>query len=275
MSEASPGTLHVVATPLGNLEDITLRAVRVLREVSLIACEDTRRTAVLLRAHGITTAATSYFEHNERWKGERILAALRAGRDVALVSDAGTPGVSDPGFRLVRDARAAGIPVVPVPGPSAAVAALSVSGLPTDRFLFVGFLPAKSAARRKALEDLAAVRETLVFYESPVRVVAALTDMAEILGDRESFLCREATKLHEEYVRGSLTELREILAARASVKGEVVLVVSGASALPAVSEPVEVVFSRLVAEGRTRREAVKETARLLGLPARDVYRRVL
>ena len=275
MSEGPAGTLHVVATPLGNLEDITLRAVRVLREVSLIACEDTRRTAVLLRAHGITTAATSYFEHNERWKGERILAALRAGRDVALVSDAGTPGVSDPGFRLVRDARAAGIPVVPVPGPSAAVAALSVSGLPTDRFLFVGFLPAKSAARRKALEDLAAVRETLVFYESPVRVVAALTDMAEILGDREGFLCREATKLHEEYVRGSLTELREILAARASVKGEVVLVVSGASALPAVSEPVEVLFARLVSEGRTRREAVKETARLLGLPARDVYRRVL
>ena len=275
MSEGPAGTLHVVATPLGNLEDITLRAIRVLREVSLIACEDTRRTAVLLRAHGITTAATSYFEHNERWKGERILGVLRAGRDVALVSDAGTPGVSDPGFRLVRDARAAGIPVVPVPGPSAAVAALSVSGLPTDRFLFVGFLPAKSAARRKALEDLAAVRETLVFYESPVRVVAALTDMAEILGDREGFLCREATKLHEEYVRGSLAELREILAARASVKGEVVLVVSGASALPAVSEPVEVLFARLVSEGRTRREAVKETARLLGLPARDVYRRVL
>lgn len=275
MSEGPAGTLHVVATPLGNLEDITLRAIRVLREVSLIACEDTRRTAVLLRAHGITTAATSYFEHNERWKGERILGVLRAGRDVALVSDAGTPGVSDPGFRLVRDARAAGIPVVPVPGPSAAVAALSVSGLPTDRFLFVGFLPAKSAARRKALEDLAAVRETLVFYESPVRVVASLTDMAEILGDREGFLCREATKLHEEYVRGSLTELREILAARASVKGEVVLVVSGASAVPAVSEPVEVLFARLVSEGRTRREAVKETARLLGLPARDVYRRVL
>ena len=275
MSDGPAGTLHVVATPLGNLEDITLRAVRVLREVSLIACEDTRRTAVLLRAHGITTAATSYFEHNERWKGERILAALRAGRDVALVSDAGTPGVSDPGYRLVRDARAAGIPVVPVPGPSAAIAALSVSGLPTDRFLFVGFLPAKSAARRKALEDLAAVRETLVFYESPVRVVAALTDMAEILGAREAFLCREATKLHEEYVRGSLTELREILAARASVKGEVVLVVSGASAVPAVSESVEVLFARFVSEGRTRREAVKETARLLGLPARDVYRRVL
>jgi 16S rRNA (cytidine1402-2'-O)-methyltransferase len=275
MSEGPAGTLHVVATPLGNLEDITLRAIRVLREVSLIACEDTRRTAVLLRAHGITTAVTSYFEHNERWKGERILAALRAGRDVALVSDAGTPAVSDPGYRLVRDARAQGIPVVPVPGPSAAVAALSVSGLPTDRFLFVGFLPAKSAARRKALEDLAAVRETLVFYESPVRVVASLTDMAEVLGNREAFLCREATKLHEEYTRGSLTELRESLAARSSVKGEFVIVVSGASDSPRLTEPVEVLFARLVGEGLTRREAVKETARLLGLPAREVYRRVL
>ena len=275
MSEGPAGTLHVVATPLGNLQDITLRAIRVLREVSLIACEDTRRTAVLLRAHDITTAVTSYFEHNERWKGEKILAALRAGRDVALVSDAGTPGVSDPGYRLVRDARAEGIPVVPVPGPSAAVAALSVSGLPTDRFLFVGFLPAKSAARRKALDDLASVRETLVFYESPVRVVAALTDMAEILGDREAFLCREATKVHEEYKRGTLSQLRETLASRAAVKGEFVIVVSGASDGPRLSEPVEVVFARFVSGGLTRREAVKETARLLGLPARDVYRRVL
>ena len=146
----SYGTLYVVATPLGNLEDVTLRALRVLREVSLVACEDTRRTARLLTAHGIRTATTSYFEHNERWKGDRILAALREGRDVALVSDAGTPGVSDPGYRLVRDARAAGVAVVPVPGPSAAIAAVSVSGLPTDRFLFVGFLPPRAGARRRA-----------------------------------------------------------------------------------------------------------------------------
>jgi 16S rRNA (cytidine1402-2'-O)-methyltransferase len=275
VSDAAPGTLHVVATPLGNLEDITLRAIRVLREVSLIACEDTRRTATLLRAHGVTTSVTSYFEHNERWKGEKILDALRAGRDVALVSDAGTPGVSDPGYRLVRDARAAGIPVIPVPGPSAAVAALSVSGLPIDRFLFVGFLPARAAARRRALEELAGVRETMVFYESPVRVVAALADMVEVLGDRDAFLCREATKLHEEYIRAPLSELRTALAGRSSVKGEFVLVVSGASDAGRSSEPVEVVFARLVAEGKTRREAVKETARLLGLPAREVYRRVL
>jgi len=275
MSEASPGTLHVVATPLGNLEDITLRAVRVLREVSLIACEDTRRTATLLRAHAISTSVTSYFEHNEGWKGEKILDALRAGRDVALVSDAGTPGISDPGYRLVRDARAAGIPVVPVPGPSAAVAALSVSGLPTDRFLFVGFLPAKAAARRKALEELAGVRETIVFYESPVRVVVAMADMVEVLGDRDAFLCREATKLHEEYIRAPLSELRNGLAARSSVKGEFVIVVSGASEIPRSSEPVEVLFARLTAEGKTRRAAVKEAARILGLPAREVYRRVL
>jgi 16S rRNA (cytidine1402-2'-O)-methyltransferase len=270
-----PGTLYVVATPLGNLEDVTLRSLRVLREAALVACEDTRRTATLLRAHGIATPTTSYFEHNERWKGERILAALREGRDVALVSDAGTPGISDPGYRLVRDARAEAIPVVPVPGPSAAVAALSVSGLPTDRFLFVGFLPSRGGARREALRALAAARETLVVYESPLRVVAALEDMREMFGDREAFLCREATKLHEEYVRGRLSELCALLAARASVKGEIVLVVEGAGEPPPPDEEPEALFARLVAEGRTRRQAVKETARALGLPARDVYRRVL
>jgi 16S rRNA (cytidine1402-2'-O)-methyltransferase len=269
------GTLYVVATPLGNLEDVTLRAIRILKEVDLVACEDTRRTAHLLRAHGIATPSTSYFEHNERWKGDRILERLRAGRHVALVSDAGTPGVSDPGYRLVRDARAEGIPVVPVPGPSAAIAALSVSGLPTDRFLFVGFLPSRPSARRRALEALRERRETLVFYESPVRVIGSLLDMAETLGDREAFLCREATKRHEEYVRGLLSTLRARLETRAGVKGEIVLVVSGAEEPPPrTAEPLEALFARLTAEGKTRREAVKEAAHLLGLPARAVYRRV-
>jgi 16S rRNA (cytidine1402-2'-O)-methyltransferase len=266
----------VVATPLGNLEDITLRAVRVLREVGLVACEDTRRTARLLKAHGIATPTLSYFEHNERWRGARILEALRAGRSVALVADAGTPGLSDPGYRLVRDARAEGIPVLPVPGPSAAVAALSVSGLPTDRFLFVGFLPARAGARRRALEALSQVRETLVIYESPVRVVASLQDMADLLGDREAFLCREATKVHEEYVRDRLSALRGLLGDRPRVRGEIVLVVAGAEAAPAASEEtLPALFARLTAEGRTRREAVKEAAQLLGLPAREVYRRTL
>jgi 16S rRNA (cytidine1402-2'-O)-methyltransferase len=270
-----PGTLYVVATPIGNLEDFTLRAVRVLREVDLIACEDTRRTGRLLQAHRISTPTTSFFEHNERWKGERILHALREGRDVALVSDAGTPGISDPGFRLVRDARAEGLAVVPVPGASAAVAALSVSGLPTDRFLFVGFLPARTPARRQALKDLAGRRETLVLYEAPTRVVAALADMVEIWGDRDSFLCREATKVHEEYVRGSLGALRARLAERAEVKGEVVLVVEGAAEPTAPDADAETVYAALAAQGLTRREAVKETARRLGLPAREVYKRVL
>ena len=272
---AGPGTLYVVATPLGHLEDMTLRGIRVLREVSLVACEDTRRTGTLLRAHDIGTPTTSYFEHNERWKGERILQALRAGRDVALVSDAGTPGISDPGYRLVREARDEGLPVVPVPGPSAAVAALSVSGLPTDRFLFVGFLPPRSGARRRALEELASERSTLVFHESPVRVLDSLADMVAVLGDREAFLCREATKVHEEYVRAPLSALRASLAARESVKGEIVLVVMGApeAARAADLEPVPL-YRELAAEGRTRREAVKEAARRLGLGAREVYRLV-
>jgi 16S rRNA (cytidine1402-2'-O)-methyltransferase len=277
VTDVPPGRLYVVATPLGNLEDITLRALRVLRDVDLVACEDTRRTGPLLRSHGITTRTTSYFEHNERWKGERILEELRAGRDVALVSDAGTPGISDPGFRLVRDARMAGMPVIPVPGASAAVTALSVSGLPSDRFLFVGFLPSRSGPRRRALEGLAAVRETLVLYESPVRVLAALEDMESVLGNRVAFLCREATKRHEEYRSGRLADLRGSLAERDMVRGEIVLVVGGA---PEFNEPKAIdladdLYAQLVAEGRTRREAVKEAARRLGLPARDVYRRVL
>jgi 16S rRNA (cytidine1402-2'-O)-methyltransferase len=273
---STPGVLYVVATPLGNLEDVTLRAVRVLREVALIACEDTRRTARLLQAHGIATPTTSYFEHNEKWKGEKILDVVRSGRPVALVSDAGTPGISDPGYRLVRDARAAGLAVVPVPGPSAVVAALSVSGLPTDRFVFIGFLPSRAGARGKALTGLAAGRDTLVFYESPLRVVATLADMIAALGDREAFLCREATKLHEEYVRGTLSSIRGLLASRPDIKGEIVLVVAGAGdAAPAPADTVAATFAALVAEGRTRREAVKETARRHSLPARDVYAQVL
>jgi 16S rRNA (cytidine1402-2'-O)-methyltransferase len=218
---------------------------------------------------------TSFFEHNERWKGERILEALREGRNVALVSDAGTSAISDPGYRLVRDTREAGLPVVPVPGPSAAIAALSVAGLPTDRFLFVGFLPARAAARRRALEEIASERATLVVYESPLRVVETLAAMLEVLGDREAFLCREATKLHEEYLRARLSALQQCLAARETVKGEIVLVVGGRPerASHSGADPVAL-YRTLAAEGRTRREAVKETARQLGRPAREVYRLV-
>jgi 16S rRNA (cytidine1402-2'-O)-methyltransferase len=267
------GTLYVVATPIGNLEDITSRALRVLRDSFLIACEDTRRTGILLRAHQISTATTSFFEQNERRKGQRILQLLRDGHDVALVSDAGTPGISDPGYRLVRDARAEGLSVVPVPGPSAVVAALSVSGLPSDRFLFVGFLPPRAGARRRALEELADTTATLVVYESPLRVLDTLAEMAAVFGEREAFLCREATKRHEEYVSGPLTALHALLAGREAVKGEIVLVVAGAAAAPAAPgvDPVTL-YRTLAGEGRTRRDAVKEVARALGLPAREVYR---
>ena len=269
------GALYVVATPLGNLEDLSPRAARILAEVDLIAAEDTRRSGHLLKAHGIATPMTSYFEHNENTKGKRILDALAQGRSVALVSDAGTPGISDPGYRLVRDARERGFPVFPVPGPNAAVAALSVSGLPTDRFLFVGFLPPKDRARERALEELAGVSATLVVYEAPLRAAACLADMEAAWGDREAFLCREATKVHEEYRRGRLSELRAELQKRDSVKGELVLVVKGATATArAPEETIEAVYSRLVGEGKTRREAVKETARLFDLPAREVYARV-
>jgi 16S rRNA (cytidine1402-2'-O)-methyltransferase len=268
--------LYVVATPIGNLEDVTLRALRVLKEVGLIACEDTRHTARLLQAYDIRTPTTSYFEHNEREKAPVILAALHGGTDVALVSDAGTPGVSDPGYRLVRDARAAGIEVVPLPGPSAVIAGLSVSGLPTDRFFFEGFLPSRSGARRRRLEELATVVETLVFYESPLRLVDAVQEMAEILGDREAFLCREATKVHEEYRRARLSEIAATLADRDRVRGEIVLVVTGApSGATADASSVEALFARLTAEGQSTRQAVKEIARLTGLPAREVYTRVL
>jgi len=272
----SAGTLYVVATPLGNLEDLTLRALRVLREVSLVACEDTRRTGQLLAAQNLKTPTTSFFEHNERWKGERILEQLRAGRDVALVSDAGTPGISDPGFRLVRDARAEGLPVVPVPGPSAVVAALSVSGLPTDRFRFVGFLPQRTLARQKALLELRADPDTLVFYESPMRLTAMLADAVAALGDREAFLCREATKLHEEYRRGRLSELLALLGERARIRGEIVLVVAGAGdERPVVTESPAVLVAQLQSGGLTRRQAVKQVAERLGLPAREVYRLAL
>jgi 16S rRNA (cytidine1402-2'-O)-methyltransferase len=269
------GALYVVATPLGNLDDLSPRAVETLRTVDLIAAEDTRRTDQLRKVHGITTPMTSYFEHNENIKGHQILEAMAAGRSVALVSDAGTPGISDPGYRLVRDARDRGFPVFPVPGPSAAVTALSVSGLPTDRFLFVGFLPAREGARRQALRELTGVSATLVCYESPLRAARLLADMEAAFGDREAFLCREATKVHEEYRRARLSELRSELEKRDAVKGELVLVVKGA-VLETTSpeESLEEVFARLVAEGKTRREAVKEAARLFGLPAREVYARV-
>jgi len=218
-----PGTLYVVATPLGHLEDVTLRAIRVLGEVALVACEDTRRTATLLRAHGVKTATTSYFEHNERFKGVKILEALRAGRDVALVSDAGTPALSDPGEQLVRAAIAAGHEVVSIPGPAAAIAALVASGLPTREFTFVGFVEKKSGPRRRLLERLIAEGRTVVLYESPYRVADLLADLAAVAPGAPVVVARELTKIHEELVRGTASELAARFAEKAP-KGEVTVV---------------------------------------------------
>lgn len=221
-----PGTLYVVATPIGNLEDITQRALRVLREVDLIACEDTRRTRVLLAHHRVATATTSYHEHNARVRGPELVRRLVEGRSVALVTDAGTPGLSDPGFRLVREARAAGATVVPVPGPSAVAAALSASGIPADRFVFEGFLPTKPGRRLNRLRALAALEMTLVLYESPHRILATLEAIAQVFGDREIVVARELTKQFEEIVAAPAVAHRARLAA-ATARGEFTLVIPG------------------------------------------------
>ena len=230
MTSPSPnptkGILYIVSTPIGNREDITLRALRILKEVDLIAAEDTRHTGLLLRHFGIQTPLSSYFEGNELRKRDLILSRLKQGDRVALVSDAGTPGISDPGFRLIQLVIENQIPVVPIPGPSAAIAALSVSGLPTDAFFFKGFLPHKSKKRRGLLEQLEEVRETIIFYESPHRIIETLKDISDILGDREMALARELTKIYEEVLRGRVSEIQNQIAGR-KIKGEITLVISG------------------------------------------------
>jgi len=201
------GTLYVVATPIGNLEDLTHRAARVLGEVRLIACEDTRHTRKLLNHYGIKTKTVSYHEHNEREQAGKLLELVKSGIDVAIVSDAGTPAISDPGFRVVRMALAEGLQVVPLPGATALISALVASGLPSDEFFFGGFLPARSGQRRARLAELSAIPSTLIFYEAPHRIAESLKDAREILGEREAVVARELTKLHEEILRGSLSEL--------------------------------------------------------------------
>src|SRR5919199_971597 len=224
MSEPK-GTLYLVATPIGNLEDITRRALRVLAEADVVACEDTRRTRALLEHFGIRARTVSYHEHNERERAEELARAVEGGQSVALVSDAGTPGVSDPGFRLVRACAERGLRVAPVPGPAAFIAGLTASGLPTDEFYFGGFLPARAHARRQKLAAVRELRATLVFYEAPPRIAHTLADARQILGEREAAVARELTKLHEEVVRGRLGELAERFAARDAARGEMVLVI--------------------------------------------------
>ena len=268
------GTLYIVATPIGNLEDMTHRAVRILGEADVIACEDTRQTRVLLEHYGIAKPLVSYHEHNEQERAAELVERLRAGGKVALVTDAGTPLVSDPGYRVVRAAIDAGIPVVPLPGASAVLAAVAASGFGTERFRFAGFLPAKAAARRRLLEELAGAEETVIAFESPHRILAALEDVAAVLGERRIVVARELTKLHEEFLRGTAAEIRNTLASRSSIRGEMTLVIAKREGPAAAAGTAAEAVRALEAAGVERMDAIKQVARDRGLAKREVYREV-
>lgn len=278
---STPGALYIVSTPIGNLEDITERALRILKEVALIACEDTRHTRKLLTHYGINTPTISYHEHNERERALELLARLRAGDSIAIVSDAGTPGINDPGFRVVRLAIENGVPVIPVPGPSALITALVASGLPTDEFFFGGFLSTKTNARRSRLAELRSLPATLIFYEAPHRIAAALKDAHEILGPRQAVVARELTKLHEEFVRGRLSELAEHFASGERVRGEIVLMIDGLAvesevvAADSAAQNIATLVASFESEGLDHRAALKKAARTLGLTRADAYRRLV
>jgi len=269
------GLLYLVATPIGNLEDITYRAVRVLREIDLIACEDTRQTRKLLEHFDIHKPTVSYHEHNEAERSADLVERLRAGAAIALVSDAGMPLVSDPGFRLVRAAVAAGIAVQPVPGPSASLAALAASGLPTDSFHFAGFLPVKPGQRAKLLESLADEQATLIFYEAPHRVLESLEAIGKALGPRPVVVARELTKIHEEFLRGTAEEIRAQLASRDAVKGEFTILIGKSQGPLPDDTPLAEAVDTLVHNGVGRMDAIKQVARRRGLSKREVYDQVL
>ncbi len=273
--ELAPG-LYLVGTPIGNLEDITLRAIRVLKQADLIACEDTRQTQKLLNHYGIETRAVSYHEHNEASRAAELVEKLAQGARIAVVSDAGMPGISDPGFRLVSLAIERGVPVFPVPGPAAFLAAMVASGLPTDSFCFRGFLPAKGGARRRELEKTGGSSSTAVFYEAPHRIRETLADVAEVLGpDRPVVVARELTKIHEEFLRGTAGEVAQVLNARGDVKGEITLLIGkaaeGASAPRGISvrERVEEIMRE---EKVDEKAALKKVAKERGISKSQAYR---
>jgi 16S rRNA (cytidine1402-2'-O)-methyltransferase len=273
------GTLYVVATPIGNLEDISLRAIRILKEVRLIAAEDTRRTRILLDKYGISTPLTSLYDQNEAKKSGLLIARLQKGEDVAYVSDAGTPGISDPGYILVREAVSRGIRVTPIPGVSALIAAISVSGLPMDSFIFLGFLPSKSMRRRQLLTSLREEERTLIFYESPHRLLAALNDISELFGDREVVVSREMTKVYEEFLRGPAAEVIAVMG-NGTVKGEVTLIVAGRTReIPECSD-AELIrrcgqLRRESGEELSLRDMADRMAQETGVSRRRIYRLLL
>lgn len=268
----------MVATPIGNLEDITLRALRILREADLIACEDTRHTRKLLAHYQITTPTSSYHEHNEQQRTGWLLERLESGTDIALVSDAGTPSISDPGYRLVRAALERGVRVSPIPGACAIISALSISGRPTDSFAFLGFLPGRKVARRNRLRALRSESRTLLFFESPLRLASTLSDIDEILDSREVTVAREMTKVHEQLVTGTAAELASLFRSRRP-RGEAVVVVEKSSpeaAAEAVSDrELDLRFEGLVDQGLSRKDAIKQLAKELASPKRELYLRLL
>jgi 16S rRNA (cytidine1402-2'-O)-methyltransferase len=257
--KSASGKLYVVATPIGHKEDITLRAVRILSQVDQIAAEDTRKTRRFLQSLEIKSSLISYHEHNEEERTPALIRKLRAGLSIALVSNAGTPSVSDPGYRLIKTAIAEKIAVIPIPGVSAATTALSVAGLPTDSFLFVGFSPRKKAKRLRQLDALAALQQTIIFYESPKRILALLDDIISAMGNRQGVLAREMTKPHEEFVRGRLSSILAHLKNRPKIRGECTLVVAGSNAPGEISR--EAVIAELEAALTSKAEKVSETAR--------------
>jgi len=263
-------TLYAVATPIGNLEDISLRALRILREVKLIAAEDTRRTRQLLNAYDIKTPVTSYHEHNKLTKLDYILGRLEKG-DVALVSDAGMPGISDPGYELIAAASQRGFPIVPIPGPSTVITALAVSGLPTDKFVYIGFLPRKASERKRLLESIASESGTIVVLEAPHRLLAMLEDIRAILGDRKIAVCRELTKVHEEIFRGTISQAIEHFA---EPRGEFTLVIEGEreEKKPLMTVEIERKLRSMRRSGKTAREAIARVAEESGLPRKELYR---
>jgi len=270
-----PPTLYIVATPIGNLEDMTYRAVRILGEVDLIAAEDTRHSLKLLNHFNITKPLTSYFDHNQQFKGERILNTLRRGKSVALISDAGTPCVSDPGYHLVRDAVAEGINVIPIPGACAAIAALSASGLPSDTFTFAGFPPARQGKRRTFLTSLSGLPGTVMLYEAPHRLVECLVDMLEVLGDRQIVVARELTKIYEEFIRGTVSQVMASVA-QGKVRGEVVILVTPEEQTTEEGEPLEVVLRRLLdQEQLSVKDAARRAAEVTGVPRNEAYTEAL
>lgn len=270
------GTLYIVSTPIGNLEDITLRAIRVLKEVGLIAAEDTRHTRNLLNKYEIGTPLTSYHDHNKEEKAPVLVAQMLEGKNMALVSDAGTPGISDPGYFLINLAIDQKIPIIPIPGATAAIAALSVSGLPTDSFVFEGFLPSKHGARLKRLQELAKEERTIVFYEAPHKIIKAIEEMLEVFGDRRAVITRELTKIHEETIRGTLSEILKHLQ-KGSIKGEFTIIMHGCSSKPHKQDIDTSAYLKnlMLHRGLSKKEAVAAAAEELGIPKKDVYRESL